>query len=155
MHLTEETTTVPERQSSDAPRHIFTYGSLMFPAVWNGVVRGRYRSAGGTVHGFRRLAVRGEEHPALAIAPGAPPIRGVVYFDIGSDDVARLDHFETTEYARVAVAVTIDGTAIAADAYLALNVDALLDQDWDVAAFERDGLQRFLARYAVVNAPDA
>lgn len=143
-------------------KHVFTYGSLMFPVVWQGVVRGNYRAVAGTVNGFRRLCVLAEEHPALVIARGAPALAGVVYFDVEPADLARLDYFEGREYARVSLSIalaaeTADGAApprvITAEAYLALNVDDLVHRDWDVAAFERDGLPRFLNRYAVDNAP--
>jgi gamma-glutamylcyclotransferase (GGCT)/AIG2-like uncharacterized protein YtfP len=134
-------------------RNIFTYGSLMFPAVWQRVVRGDYRSALGTIHGFRRVAVRDKEHPALIIAKGASPIEGRAYFDVSDEDVARLDHFETHRYARVGVAMTIDGKPIVADAYLALNHNELSDVNWDVEKFEREGLPRFLAGYVKAHAP--
>ncbi|MBL8311316.1 MAG: gamma-glutamylcyclotransferase [Burkholderiales bacterium] len=140
-------------------KHVFTYGSLMFPVVWRGVVRGDYHSATAVLSGLRRLCVRGEEHPALVVAPQASALAGVVYFDVEPDDLARLDYFEGREYARVSLSVQAKAHEagrpdfITADAYLALNIDDLLTCDWDVAAFERDGLPRFLARYAVDNAP--
>ncbi len=143
---------LPDHLSS---RHVFAYGSLMYAPVWSSVVRGAYRSAPATVRGFRRVAVIGHEHPALVIAKGAPPLSGVLYFDVDGDDLARLDHFETANYARTVVAATVAGVAHAADAYLALNLDQLSDENWDVARFERDGLARFLAGYAVTNAPPA
>ena len=141
--------------STAAARHVFAYGSLMYPVVWSRVVRGQYHSRPATVRGFRRLCVHGHEHPALVVAPGAAPLAGVIYYDVNGDDMARLDHFETGSYARVLVAATVDGDATAAHAYLALNIDALIDRDWDVARFEQSGLQRFLAGYAAVNAPPA
>jgi gamma-glutamylcyclotransferase (GGCT)/AIG2-like uncharacterized protein YtfP len=133
--------------------NVFTYGSLMFPAVWQRVVRGTYRSELGTIHGFRRLAVRDKEHPALVIAKGGAPIEGRVYFDVSDEDIARLDHFETHRYARVSVAVTVDGKPLAADAYLALNHEELADVDWDVAKFEREGLPKFMDSYVKRHAP--
>jgi gamma-glutamylcyclotransferase (GGCT)/AIG2-like uncharacterized protein YtfP len=133
-------------------KNIFTYGSLMFPVVWQRVVRGEYRSELGTIHGFRRVAVREKEHPALIIAKGAPQVEGRVYFDVSDEDIARLDHFETHRYARVGVVVAIDGKPVVADAYLALNHEELTDNDWDVARFEREGLPRFLEGYVKVHA---
>lgn len=147
----------------DERRHVFTYGSLMFPVVWQGVVRGDYRAAAGTVNGFRRVCVLGEEHPALVVARGAPALAGVVYFDVEPADLARLDYFEGREYARVSLSVALAAesaddaasrSVITAEAYLALNVDDLVHRDWDVTVFEREGLTRFLNRYAVDNAPN-
>lgn len=133
--------------------NVFTYGSLMFPAVWQRVVRNEYRSSLATIHGFKRVRVRDREHPALIVSPRAQSLPGRVYFDVEAPDLARLDYFETS-YARVAVAATVDGVAISAQAYLALAFDSLGEEEWDVAEFERHGLPIFLATYAVQNAPN-
>lgn len=125
----------------------------MFPAVWKRVVHNEYASALGTIHGFRRVAVRGKEHPALIIAKNGAPIEGRIYFDVSDEDIARLDFFETHRYARVSVAVSIEGKPVVADAYLALNLEELSDVDWDVGRFEREGLPRFLATYVAQHAP--
>jgi len=97
--------------------------------------------------------VKDREHPALVVAPGTPPLTGRVYCGVTAEDLARLDYFETSNYARVAVAATVDGRAIRAQAYLALNVESLLDTDWSVSEFEKNGLPVFLSTYAVQNAP--
>jgi gamma-glutamylcyclotransferase (GGCT)/AIG2-like uncharacterized protein YtfP len=133
--------------------NVFTYGSLMFPGVWARVVRGTYRSTDATVHGFRRVRVRGRQHPALIISANNAPMVGRLYYDVSAEDVARLDHFETHNYARVAIAVTVDERVVSAQSYLALNVDSLLNEDWSVAEFEQRGLPIFNATYVVENAP--
>ncbi len=135
--------------------NVFTYGSLMFRSVWARVVRGDYRSTDATIHGFRRVRVRDAQHPALIIAANAPRIAGRLYFDVSADDVARLDHFETKDYARVAIAVTVADQVVSAQAYLALNVDSLTNDDWSVTEFEQHGLPIFNATYVVANAPKA
>lgn len=133
--------------------NIFTYGSLMFPKVWSRVVRGEYRLAEATIHGFRRVRVRDCKHPALIISANAAPIAGRLYYDVSADDVARLDHFETANYGRVAIAVTVVNHAVVAQSYLALNVDSLFSEDWSIAEFEQHGLPIFNATYVVENAP--
>ena len=132
---------------------IFTYGSLMFPAVWQKVVHGEYRSSVASIHGFRRVCVRDGHHPALIISPHAAPIVGRVYCGVSAEDVARLDYFETRNYERVAVAITVDRNATAAQAYLAVNVNLLTDIDWNEKTFEQRGLRMFLTTYAVKNDP--
>ncbi len=125
----------------------------MFPAVWRRVVQGSYDSQAATIHGFRRLCIRSERHPALIVSANAPAITGRVYFGVTSDDVRRLDYFETSRYVRVAVAATIDGQAIAAQSYLALHLDSLLVKDWSAAEFEQHGMPIFCETYVVDNAP--
>ena len=134
-------------------RNVFTYGSLMFPVVWNHVVLGHYRSSEASIHGFRRLRIRGEHYPALIINPNAGSLTGRVYFDVSASDIARLDHFETSDYARVSIAVTIAGKALAADAYLALKPETLEQMEWSPETFELEGIASFLATYAVTNTP--
>ncbi len=134
-------------------RNVFTYGSLMFPVVWDRVVQGRYRSSEATIHGFQRLRIRGEQYPALVVNSNASPLTGRVYFDVSASDIARLDHFETSDYARVAIAVKVAGQALAADAYLTLKPEALEPVKWSPEIFERDGLKSFLTTYAATNAP--
>ena len=134
-------------------RNVFTYGSLMFPIVWDRVVQGRYRSSEATIHGFQRLRIRGEQYPALIIYPNAGSLSGRVYFDVSASDIARLDHFETSDYARVAIAVTIDGTALTADAFLTLKPEALEPLEWSPEIFARDGLESFLTTYVAANTP--
>lgn len=133
--------------------NVFTYGSLLFPAVWQTVVRSVYRSSTASVLGFRRVCVRDAHHPALIISQCAAPLVGRLYFDVSADDIARLDHFETANYQRVSVAVTVDHDSTVAQAYLAVNPDVLTDADWCERTFEQVGLPLFLATYAVTNRP--
>ena len=133
--------------------NVFTYGSLMFPAVWQQVVRGDYRSSTASIQGFRRVCVRDGNYPALMIAPRAAPIVGRLYFAVSAADVARLDYFETRNYERVLVAATVNSVATAAQAYLAASIDLLTDTDWNETTFEQSGLPVFLTTYVVKNNP--
>lgn len=133
--------------------NVYTYGSLMFPPVWQTVVRGVYRSEIASVHGFRRVCVRNAHHPALIISRHARPLAGRLYFDVSAGDIGRLDHFETVNYQRVTVAVAGQAGAVVAQAFLAVNPDLLTDIEWCEITFERVGLPLFLATYAVENRP--
>ena len=136
-------------------RNVFTYGSLMFPVVWDRVVQGHYRSSEATIHGFQRLRIRCELYPALIINPNACLLTGRIYHAVSASDIARLDHFETSHYARVPIAVTVGDNALAADAYLTLKPQTLEQVEWRPEDFERDDLESFLATYAATNAPPA
>ncbi len=133
--------------------NVFTYGSLMFAPVWTQVVQCDYRAVTATIRGFRRVCVVDGNYPALVIAPREAPLIGRLYMHVGVADLARLDHFETSEYERVAIAATVEGVAVTAQAYLAVNVSALTDTDWSVTDFESNGLPLFLATYLVKNNP--
>jgi len=130
--------------------NVFTYGSLMYPEVWDRVVRGRYRSAAAQLTGFRRRALTDASYPAAVSEAGAR-IRGRVYFDVAADDLARLDAFEASEYRREEVEVQADTPAgpvtARAQVYVYLVVSRLAPQDWDEQRFERDHLADFAQRH--------
>lgn len=125
-------------------RHIFTYGSLMFPDVWEKVVRGTYRSAAGVAAGYARFAIRGETYPGMVVARGRE-VAGVVYFDVAAEDVAALDAFEGEAYRRDALTLRLaSGETVNADTYIYLDVDRLAEAPWEPEAFQ---MQRFLDTY--------
>ena len=125
----------------------------MFPVVWDRVIKGAYSSSEATCHGFQRLRIRGEQYPALIVNPNARLLTGRIYFDVSASDVARLDHFETSEYARVSIAAVVAGKALVADAYLTLKPESLDREEWSPEFFEQKGLESFLATYAATNNP--
>jgi gamma-glutamylcyclotransferase (GGCT)/AIG2-like uncharacterized protein YtfP len=147
--------------------NVFTYGSLMYDAVWARVVRGQYSSVPARLSGFRRLAIRDETYPAV-VPDADAEVLGRLWFDVSPDDVERLDRFEGSEYRRQAVPVTPlparDATpgvpggraeglpvqrsgCVSAHCYLWLDPARLLAQPWDESAFEREHLAGFAQRH--------
>ncbi len=126
------------------PPHIFTYGSLMFPQVWQRVVRGSYRSAAASVTDYARFALEGETYPGM-IAQAGSTVAGVVYFDVETRDIALLDAFEGVEYRRDALTAHLEtGELLAVDAYIFLSPALLSSLPWQPEAFQ---MQRFLQSY--------
>jgi gamma-glutamylcyclotransferase (GGCT)/AIG2-like uncharacterized protein YtfP len=124
--------------------NVFTYGSLMFPQVWTLVVAGSYRSIAATVDEHARFAVAEQDYPGMVARAGGRTT-GVLYLDVGDEDVARLDHFEGEHYRRVTVPlVDADGVERTGDTYLYLPAEHLLESAWDPDAF---ALERFVATY--------
>ncbi|MEM1094491.1 MAG: gamma-glutamylcyclotransferase family protein [Bacteroidota bacterium] len=125
--------------------HVFCYGSLMYPQVWQRVVDGRYERQHATVRGYQRYALRHASYPGLRPALGAA-VAGVLYLDVGARDLHQLDAFEGEEYERIAVAR--DGATYTASAYLYRDAFAhrVLETVWDAAFFEAYHLPRFLTR---------
>ena len=124
--------------------NVFTYGSLMFPEVWGRVVRGTYRSAPATLHHCARFAIVGETYPGM-IEQADASVAGLVYFDVGVDDVAALDAFEGDDYRRVAREALLDSGAVFTIAtYLYLPAARLSSRPWVPETFQ---MQRFLQTY--------
>lgn len=121
--------------------NIFTYGSLMFPNVWQRVVRGNYRFAPASIDGHARFAITGETYPGMIAQPGAR-VDGVLYFDVAPGDVAALDAFEGEEYRRDTVFVSLDsGATTEAATYIYTRPRRLSESPWRPEAFQ---LPRFL-----------
>ncbi|WP_161993336.1 gamma-glutamylcyclotransferase family protein [Lacisediminimonas profundi] len=116
--------------------HIFTYGSLMFPEVWAHVVQGRHAAQVASLAGFARHALHGQEYPGMVASRG-DSVRGVLYSDVSTADVARLDRFEGDDYRRVQVVVAIENTreTVMASTYLYTGAGLLEDELWDPDTF--------------------
>ena len=123
--------------------NVFTYGSLMFPEVWQRVVSGRYRSASAVVEHHVRLAIRGETYPGMIERAGCR-VTGVVYYEVDPQDVACLDHFEGGEYRRASLVALAEEIEIPVEAYLFEATQRLLETDWQPETFQ---MQRFLDSY--------
>lgn len=124
--------------------HVFTYGSLMFDAVWSRVVQGRYASIEGSIEGHGRFAIDGEDYPGMVPRADAR-VAGVLYLDVDDVDLTRLDQFEGDDYRREVVTVTAsDGVAREAQTYVYLRAERLLASAWEPDAF---AMQRFLETY--------
>jgi len=129
--------------------HIFTYGSLMFPPVWQAVTTGRYQSSSAVLEGFKRYAVHGEEYPVIIPAPPSCSVPGVVYFSVSGEDIKKLDDFEGSYYLRTSVKVTLESGDIEAASYvLRPEFYALAaSEEWDREAFATTGINVFMNRY--------
>lgn len=124
--------------------HIFTYGSLMFPQVWQQVVRGVYRFAPARLDAYARFAIVGETYPGLILRAGAQ-VDGILYFDVDTQDIVALDAFEGSEYRRDPVSVTLDsGAEVEADVYVYLLPQKLSESPWLPERFQID---RFIGSY--------
>lgn len=123
---------------------LFTYGSLMFPEVWERVVKGSYEHERGTACGYERYTVSGMTYPGMIEQAGGS-VEGVAYFNISDDDLAILDAFEGESYVRRSVTVQLaDGRQIEAQTYLFLEPAELSTRPWNPEQF---AMQRFLRNY--------
>jgi gamma-glutamylcyclotransferase (GGCT)/AIG2-like uncharacterized protein YtfP len=130
--------------------NVFTYGSLMFNPVWSRVVAGSYERCEGLLQGYDRKAVRGEIYPVLI--PSSPPslVQGIIYFNVSSSDLARLDHFEGEYYVRKTEQIITESKEIfPAEVYvLKEEYYAIISlKAWDPVHFSTTGIHFFIHRY--------
>jgi len=124
--------------------HIFTYGSLMFPEIWQRVVRGSYQATSATALDFARYALSDDTYPGM-IAKAGGRVEGVLYLDVDAADVQALDAFEGSEYRRDDVTVQMDtGESLLARTYIFIATHRLSDTAWEPNAFQ---MTRFIGSY--------
>ncbi|MCU4674878.1 gamma-glutamylcyclotransferase [Catenovulum sp. 2E275] len=134
--------------------NIFTYGSLMYAPVWQTIVAGNYHSEPACLDGFIRYGVKNEEYPVVKPNPQAQT-QGLIYFNVNSQDLTRLDIFEGEYYQRQTKNLVLaKGETIQADCYILKPdyYDISDNLDWSIQKFEQVGLQNFLAKYNGFNA---
>lgn len=126
--------------------NIFTYGSLMFPEVWEKVTGLNAPGMAATLDGHVACRIRGQSYPVLRKEQGGL-VSGVLYKTVPPEAVARLDVFEGSFYERVPVTVgTKEGRPQPAWVYRAARPDHpdILPERWEAGRFARDGLPSFL-----------
>ena len=140
-----------ERMDYSFHMHVFTYGTLMFPEVWQAVVGREFASVEGTASGYAIYRVRDAVFPGIVAASELDRVRGVVYLDVDPQSLARLDLFEDDFYRRETVWVECgDGQRRAANAYVIPpeNCHVLTTETWLADQFvATGGLTTFINRF--------
>ncbi len=127
---------------------VFTYGTLMFEAVWLRVTGVRRRGTPARITGFCRRRVRGEVYPALVRAEAGEELQGILYSGVSPEELDRLDRFEGDCYRRILVTCRLDaGNTVEAHAFLFTegHEELLAEEEWDAPLFYARHLGQFLA----------
>ncbi len=133
--------------------HLFAYGTLMCEDIMEQVAGYRLAYESGTLKGFSRRSVKGEDYPALVLQETGY-VDGVVYRNVPNTVWERLDRFEGEMYARQSVHIDLkDGSALLVVTYVVrpefLNY---VDQfEWDFDEFFRNGKTSFQKHYKGYN----
>ena len=131
-----------------SPSHLFAYGTLVLPAIYQRVTGFSRIGIPVRVTGYARYALKGLSYPGLVPEPGGSA-SGVLYQDLESEEWRRLDAFEDDFYVRERVAVADDrGRELIAQVYLIRpdRLDLVDSKPWSLDAFVADSLTPFLAR---------
>ncbi len=132
--------------------NVFTYGTLMYPEIWQAVAGQQCASVRGAAAGYAVFRVDGAEFPGISAANEKDSARGVVYLDVDQAAMARLDRFEDDFYERQSLWIICDdGQRRAAETYVvpASNRAVLTDERWNADDFVARGhLADFIQRFA-------
>jgi gamma-glutamylcyclotransferase (GGCT)/AIG2-like uncharacterized protein YtfP len=132
--------------------HIFTYGTLMFPEVWQAVAGSTFASVAGTLRGYAAFRVRDAVFPGILRTDDETVVHGVLYLDVDDAAIVRLDQFEDDFYQRQSVDIECsDGQLRTADTYVvpAKNRPVLTEELWTREVFiSSGGLEQFIVKFA-------
>lgn len=135
--------------------NLFTYGSLMFPAVWQQLVPTARVSSAAFLPRYSRRIILLDTYPLIVPDSQSTGILGTLYKGLNREDVARLDWFEGEIYQRIYIEVhTPDGlegceTYVPKPMYRRLAMQDI----WRGDIFQYIQMPIFLARYCANNLP--
>ncbi|MBB6431518.1 gamma-glutamylcyclotransferase family protein [Algisphaera agarilytica] len=127
---------------------VFTYGSLVIPAVMEVVTGRSFRHENATLRDFERFLIAQQVYPGIVPAEGMH-VTGRLYFDVDEASLVRLDYFESEVYDRQTVEVELaSGESTPAFSYVVSEQyrHLLSGEAWDEATFVERHLPNFLAR---------
>jgi gamma-glutamylcyclotransferase (GGCT)/AIG2-like uncharacterized protein YtfP len=130
--------------------NVFTYGSLMFDPVWSEVVSGSYDRFEAILQGYERKSVRDEDYPVIVSSTSDSQVPGIVYRDVSTADLTRLNQFEGEYYFRKTVEVTtLEMIKLPAEVYVLKEeyYSIISFQEWDPVHFSSTGIHSFLLDY--------
>jgi len=117
--------------------HVFTYGSLMYPDIFERVTGRLPQCYPAVLNDWRRHALKEVSYPG-AVPQAGHVIRGMLWHDLTDAELMRLDAFESSEYRRNSVLVTVEsGLVWPAQIYVWLDPDRLEPNDWPQSDFEK------------------
>ena len=127
--------------------HLFTYGTLVFPEVWQRIAVREAAAQSATLSGYAIYRVKDAVYPGIVRAGEVDRVSGVLYRDLDDDTLFELDAYESDFYQRLAVWVTTgDGESVECQAYVVPDSrrDMLTDEPWDTQWFAEHKLAKYL-----------
>ena len=129
-------------------RHLFVYGSLLFPDLVTALTGNHFHSFPAILEGYRRCRVKDCDYPAIIETPGAK-VNGLLIENIDDKSMQLLSFFEGDEYAKQQVKVSLPDKKLQAIAFIWKADFALLEEtDWDKDTFEKESLPFYLVEVA-------
>jgi gamma-glutamylcyclotransferase (GGCT)/AIG2-like uncharacterized protein YtfP len=127
--------------------HLFTYGTLMFPEVWQRISIGSFSSQPAVLHGYSMYRVKDVVYPGIIRCETDSEVHGLLYNDLDEETLFELDTYESSFYERLPVrAITASGEELDCYAYVVPTSrrDLLTSEPWDAEWFRSHELDRYL-----------
>lgn len=129
--------------------NIFTYGSLMCRDIMSRVADCRIESDQAILDDFYRSKIQNEEYPGIVPQSGSK-VSGVLYLNLSSEALQRLDLFEGELYQRQEVEVRSENNGKVRAMTFVIKPgygDRLTGEAWSFNHFLAVGKKRFQASY--------
>jgi gamma-glutamylcyclotransferase (GGCT)/AIG2-like uncharacterized protein YtfP len=126
--------------------HLFTYGTLMIPRVFQKVTGICPPSKPGVLFDYDCYRLKNQSYPGIVFKPNTST-RGIVYFDLTPENIKKLDIFEGDLYDRTCVSVALAASKIVEAFTYILKSGAegfLSNHRWSKTEFETRYLNEFL-----------
>src|SRR3954466_8868301 len=94
----------PARSDIVVAMHVFTYGTLMFPEIWQAVVGQSFETVEASAAGFEVFRVRDAAFPGIVAGNSTCSVIGGASLNVGQESAERLDRFEDDFYERRPIA---------------------------------------------------
>lgn len=127
--------------------NLFTYGTLMFPEVWQRISIGEFPAQPATLRGYEIYCVKDALYPGIVCTENDSIVNGLMYEGLDEDTLYELDTYESSFYERIpVVAVTNDGSEQECHAYVVPGTrrDLLTKERWDAEFFREHELEKYL-----------
>jgi len=129
--------------------NLFTYGSLMCSDIILQAAGQQTHFTKATLKNFFCSKIRGREYPGI-IPQAGTLVSGVLYYNLESEAIRRLDVFEGEMYQRQDVDVITDkGESTKAMTYVIppQHIDFLTGEEWNFEDFLTIGKEKFKETY--------
>lgn len=129
--------------------NLFTYGSLMCIDIMTKVAGCQADSSPARLNNYFRSNIRDREYPGITPRPGTM-VTGVLYLNLSSEAIQRLDVFEGELYQRQFVEVVTEHQGILKAMTYVIKPrysDLLTDEEWSFDYFLAVGKKKFEETY--------
>lgn len=127
---------------------VFAYGTLIVPSVMQAVTGQTYAYDVAKLPGYARYIIKGQVFPGIVAAEN-DSVDGIVYHDIDTTTLQRLDEFESDVYVREEVLLTLENNhQVPAFTYVMSRKHEFLltDRAWDIEVFNKKHLADYLKK---------
>jgi gamma-glutamylcyclotransferase (GGCT)/AIG2-like uncharacterized protein YtfP len=131
---------------------LYTYGTLQVPDIIALIVGRRLVGQPARLLGYARYRILDRVYPAIVEATSGD-VPGMLYAGLDAAELQRLDDYEGEIYERRELSVLVGAASVAACSYVLRpeHLHRLSSEPWDLADFEREHLQSYLARVSLTS----